>query len=130
MQGWTPEAIHTIVNEIVADRAYHRSVLGSILGRALLTVIDAVNWLIRTFRRVPGGRTTVIAVVAIVVLLVLGRIFYAEEWGDRDRTRRRKGIARSGRVDPWSEAEQLAAAGDRKSTRLNSSHGYISYAGF
>src|SRR2546429_3158333 len=33
-------------------------------------------------------------------------------------------------VDPGTGGNPLTAAGDRKSTRLNSSHGYISYAVF
>src|SRR2546422_4053108 len=32
--------------------------------------------------------------------------------------------------DPWSELRDRAERVDRKSTRLNSSHGYISYAVF
>src|SRR2546429_1069659 len=33
-------------------------------------------------------------------------------------------------LEPWFTAEEFPYSGDRKSTRLNSSHGYISYAVF
>src|SRR2546429_2211098 len=33
-------------------------------------------------------------------------------------------------LDSWSRHKRLVNGGDRKSTRLNSSHGYISYAVF
>src|SRR2546422_6360925 len=37
---------------------------------------------------------------------------------------------RRSRIEPKDALTRLKAAGDRKSTRLNSSHGYISYAVF
>src|SRR2546422_7319495 len=40
------------------------------------------------------------------------------------------GMARRGLVHPRAEARRGPARPDRKSTRLNSSHGYISYAVF
>src|SRR2546422_5625987 len=42
----------------------------------------------------------------------------------------RLGVARSSRLDGYLETTSRSAATDRKSTRLNSSHGYISYAVF
>src|SRR2546422_7510713 len=36
----------------------------------------------------------------------------------------------TGGLDPAADQQLLHAVGDRKSTRLNSSHGYISYAVF
>src|SRR2546429_6630059 len=49
----------------------------------------------------------------------------------RGKTRRRKGGRRRGvRVNRVRGGERELPRGDRKSTRLNSSHGYISYAVF
>jgi hypothetical protein len=53
----------------------------------------------------------VIAVVSIVILLILARLFLAAEW-DGALERRPKRSIQSTRIDPWTEAEALAAAGD------------------
>src|SRR3989449_4499880 len=56
---------------------------------------------------------------------------------DSDLTRLMSGLARAGLVvrgtdsnDRRRSTNRITTAGDRKSTRLNSSHGYISYAVF
>src|SRR2546422_6825231 len=51
---------------------------------------------------------------------------HAHRLGHPDRDGRRSGAARR----PVSPGRRRSAPGDRKSTRLNSSHGYISYAVF
>ena len=115
MQGvepWSAGAVHDTVGALLRDAAYHRSFWSSIAGRVLLELGRFVVWLIETVRGIPGGRVTVLSVVALVLLIVLGRLYLATEWGE-DVLFRRKGIAsRATRIDPWSEAERLAAAGD------------------
>src|SRR2546422_6251113 len=50
--------------------------------------------------------------------------------GELERRRRRE-RGRLGAIDPLGrQAKDRPSSQDRKSTRLNSSHGYISYAGF
>src|SRR5687768_18270155 len=74
-------------------------------------------------------------------LPILARRGRPGAWGDlRHPAPRRAGSARirhRSRIQPDRESHEPAAAGDdplvgadRKSTRLNSSHGYISYAVF
>jgi hypothetical protein len=96
---------------LVRDRAYQRSILGSLLGRALIAVIDAVNRLLKAAQQIPGGRTTVIIVVLIIAGLIAARIFITAEWG-KDVVQRRGKVGRSIRSDMWAEAERLAAGGD------------------
>lgn len=111
-QHWTADAIHDIVAEIVRDRGYRRSVLGSVFGRVAMAIYEALNWLEKTVQRIPGGRTTVITVITVIALLIVARILLASEWRNEGLARRRAGTGKAGRFDPWSEAERLAASGD------------------
>src|SRR5262249_33066334 len=61
--------------------------------------------------RMPGGRTIVIVMLAIAIILVVARIVYATRWRD-DALKRRGRPIRGGRADPWADAERLARAGD------------------
>ena len=111
-QTWTSGAIHDTVAALVRDRAYRRSIFGSLLGRALTAVVDAVSRLIDWFKHIPGGRTTVVAVVGIVVALVVARVLLKGPRSGDELARRRRGPGRSPRSDLWTEAERLAADGD------------------
>jgi len=71
-----------------------------------------VMWIIEAVRGIPGGKATILTVIAVVLLLVLGRLLLASEWGEETLMRRRPGGARVTRIDPWTAAENLAAAGD------------------
>lgn len=110
-EGWSNRAIHDTVAALVRDRAYQRSILGSLLARALLAVIEGVNRLFDAVRRVPGGRTTLIVVALIIAGLIAARILVTSGWRD-DVIQRRSAGTRLVRVDVWAEAERLAAAGD------------------
>jgi hypothetical protein len=111
-QGFSPDTVHKVVAEILKDRGYRRSVLGSVLGRIAIAIYNALNWLEQAAEKIPGGRTTVIAVITIVALLIVGRIVLASEWRNEGLIRRGHGTGKAGRFDPWSEAERLAASGD------------------
>jgi hypothetical protein len=111
-QAWTNRTIHDTVGAIVRDRAYQRSILGSLLGRALMAVVNGIAKLLDLVKRIPGGRLTVIGVVLAIVALIVARIVLSADWRNDDLIRRRQTGARTLRTDPWSEAERLAAAGD------------------
>jgi hypothetical protein len=96
---------------LLRDRAYQRSILGSLLGRAFMAVIDFVSRLLRAAQQIPGGRTTVVIVVLVIVGLIAARIVVTAEWRG-DVIQRRGNGGRSIRSDRWSDAERLAAAGD------------------
>jgi hypothetical protein len=111
-QGWSSEAIHRTVAEVIRARGYRRSLVGSLLGRLLFAVLNALDWLRRGVQRIPGGRVTVITIIAAIVLLIVGRIMLTAEWRDEGLIRRRDHSRRPLRSDPWSEAERLAANGE------------------
>jgi hypothetical protein len=115
MQGvepWGAGAIHDTVGALLRDAAYTRSFWSSIGGRILLEIGRFIAWLVEAVRGIPGGRVTVLTVIAVVLLVVLGRLFLAAGWSDEILYRRKGGPARATRIDPWSDAERLAAAGD------------------
>jgi hypothetical protein len=111
-QTWSPDTIHQVVVEILRDRGYRRSIVGSVLGLIALVIFNAIDWLRNAAAKIPGGRTTVIVVLTILALLIAGRIVLASEWRNEGMARRRPGSGKAGRFDPWSEAERLAASGD------------------
>jgi hypothetical protein len=108
---WAPTAIHDTVAVLLRSPQYRRSFWGSIFGRGLTELFRFFGWLFDSAQRIPGGRATVITVVSLVVLLILARLFLAAEW-DNAMPRARGRSLRPVRIDPWSEAEALAAAGD------------------
>jgi hypothetical protein len=112
MQQWGAGDVHETVATLVRDRAYQRSILGSLLGRALLAIVEGVSRLIKAFQQIPGGRTTVIVVVVVIVALIAGRVLLTAQLEGDEFTRRRRRVARAVRADAWSEAERLAAMGD------------------
>jgi hypothetical protein len=115
MQGveqWGAGAIHDTVGVLLRDPAYHRSFWSSVAGRVLLELGRFVMWVIDAMRGIPGGRATILTIVAVVLLLIIGRLFLAAQWSDDVLFRRKAGGARAFRIDPWTDAERLAAAGD------------------
>src|SRR2546429_5082991 len=62
--------------------------------------------------------------------LFRSRAIPADAPGHRNLGATRRNHHERGRLRPWSRVEHRHFARDRKSTRLNSSHGYISYAVF
>ena len=109
---WPAGAIHDTVTVLLEDAAYKRSIWSSIAGRLLAELGRFVMWVIEAVRGIPGGKATILTIIAVVLLLVLGRLFLASEWGEETLMRRRPGGTRATRMDPWTEAESLAAAGD------------------
>lgn len=112
LQEWSGQAVHDSVATIVRDRAYQRSILGSLFGRAVMAIVEGVGRLMDAFRRIPGGRVTVIVVVGIIVALIGARVFLIAQARSDEFTRRRGKVRGAMRADLWTEAERLAAAGD------------------
>lgn len=111
-ERWSVGAVHDTVGALLEDVAYRRSFWSSVAGRLLLEIGRFVVWLFDAVRGIPGGKATVLTIIAVVILVVLGRLFLAAEWSD-DVLFRRTGASRlSTRADPWAESERLAAAGD------------------
>jgi hypothetical protein len=112
MEPWPTGAVHDTVGAILRDAGYHRSFWSSVAGRALMEVMRFLAWVFDAVRSIPGGKFAVLTVVAVILLIILGRLFVAARVGDELLTRRKAGGARQIRGDPWMEAERLAALGD------------------
>lgn len=109
---WGAGSVHDTVATLVRDRAYQRSILGSLIGRAFLAIVDAIAKVIKAFQQIPGGRTTVIVVVLVIVALIAGRVFLTARLEGDDFTRRRRRGVQAVRADAWADAERLAGQGD------------------
>lgn len=112
IEPWRTGAVHDTVATLLQDAAYRRSFWSSLGGRLLSEIGRFLTWLFEALRSIPGGSVTVLTVIVVVLALIAGRLFLAAEWGDELLLRRRAGGARTSRIDPWTEAESLAAAGD------------------
>lgn len=112
MQAWGTADVHDTVATLVRDRAYRRSILGSLLGRALMAAFDAVSRIIKAFQQIPGGRTTVIVGLVVILALIAARLLLTTEVGTDALLRRRRHGTLPARADAWAEAERLAAEGD------------------
>lgn len=112
VEPWSAGAIHDTVGALLRDAGYHRSFWSSLAGRALVELGRFVIWLLATVRNVPGGRATVLTVIAVIIVLIVGRLFIANDWGDDVLFRRKASALGATRIDSWVEAERLAAAGD------------------
>jgi hypothetical protein len=112
IEPWTNGAVHDTVAALLRDRAYHRSFWSTVLGKLVALAGRFIVWLVNAVRGIPGGRNTVIGIVAVIVLLVLARVLMTTQWDDSTAMRRRGARGRATRIDPWSEAQALAARGD------------------
>jgi Domain of unknown function (DUF4129) len=112
VQQWGAGGVHDTVAALVRDRAYRRSIVGSLIIRALMAVVDGINHLIKAFEQIPGGRTTVIVVVVVLVALIAGRVVLTAQLEGGELTRRRRRGPQPVRPDAWAEAERLATTGD------------------
>lgn len=112
IEQWNASAVHDSVAALLKDAAYRRSFWSSIVGRLLTELGRLLQWLYDAVRGIPGGKTTALTIIALVLLLILGRLYLAAKWNDDALFRRKPGSLRALRSDPWAEAESLAAAGD------------------
>jgi hypothetical protein len=112
VEPWSAGAVHDTVGVLLRDAGYHRSFWSSLAGRALLEFGRFVIWVLGAVQSVPGGRATVLTIIALIVLLIVGRLLLANNWGEDVLFRRKPSAHGLARVDPWTESERLAAAGD------------------
>jgi hypothetical protein len=112
VQVWESGAVHDTVAALLRDSAYRRSIWSSLVGRLLSEIGRAWQWLVDALRAIPGGKATVLTVLAVIALLILGRLLLGSAWSEESLFRRTTAGRRVTRIDPWMEAESLAAAGD------------------
>ena len=112
VEPWGAGAVHDTVGALLRDAGYHRSFWSSVAGRLLLEVARFMNWLFGAVAQIPGGKATVLTIIAVILLLILARLFLAGQIGDELLFHRKRAGLGAVRVDPWMESERLAAAGD------------------
>jgi len=113
VRAWPPRAIHDSVDAVMRTAPYRRSLTVSAYDRIIEWIARAVGWLISQLGGLPSGRTIVEWAVALLVVLLLGRLVLAAVARDPER----QVAAPRGRLpneDPWRAAERLAAAGDHE----------------
>jgi uncharacterized protein DUF4129 len=109
---WTRAAVHDTVAAIVRQSSYRRDVQRTLFDRLLRWIFDLFDRLFSDVRGLPHGRQLAVLAVAVLLLLIAGRVLYArrlrahgfEEGIEEPAEGRALG-------DPWRDAERLANAG-------------------
>jgi len=109
---WTRAAIHDTVASIVRQAAYRRDVQRTMLDRILQWLFDLLDRLFANVRGLPFGRQIAVIAAAVLVILVVARIVYAQRLRATDAEELAEAQV-EGRIlrDPWRDAERLASAG-------------------
>src|SRR3982751_6624238 len=87
---WSAGAVHDTVGALLRDAGYHRSFWSSVAGRVLLELGRLLIRALNPLTGIPGGKTTVLTIIAIVLLLILGRLFLTAEWSEELLFRRKR----------------------------------------
>jgi hypothetical protein len=112
VEQWSAAAVHDTVGALLRGAGYNRSFWSSVAGRLLLEAGRLLLRFLEAMSRIPGGRVAVLSIIAVILLLIVARLFLAADLSDELLFRRRRPGSISSRVDPGIEAERLAAAGD------------------
>ena len=109
---WSRAAIHDTVAAIVKQPAYRRDIGTTLLDRIMRWIADSYERLAQSLGGVPHGRIIATIAAVVVMLLIMGRVFYASRLrtvgGATPSVRRGR---RSVFTDSWREAEELAKRG-------------------
>ena len=109
---WPRAAIHDSVAAIARQSEYARSVRTSLLERFFNWLGSLLDALARALGGMPNARRVTVVVVILLALLVVARIAYAARLrAEAADAVRRQTARRPGAVDPWREAQRLAAEG-------------------
>lgn len=109
---WSNKAIHDTVAAIASQAKYRRSPTSTLWSEVIQWVMDRINEFYRFFAGSGVGRTVVYILAAILVLVMVARIFIA--YRDERMLKSRTLVRRDGRsvIDYLKEAERFAAAGN------------------
>src|SRR5689334_5980087 len=109
---WSSKQIHDTVAAIVREPAFAGQGRESLLGRFFRWVFAHIRDWIRQYQGSANARYIVIAALVVLILIIIARIFTIRDAEAQSRRRSFTGRSSSGDADLWSEAQQLAAAGD------------------
>ena len=110
MDGVAPGMVRDTVHAVVDDLAYRRSISTSVLGRIWRWTMELLDRIIGAAADAPHGRTLVIAGLAVIVLLVIGRLVFASRLGVDELGMSRRHPERL-RAPTLADADRLAADG-------------------
>ena len=109
---WPRAAIHDTVAAIVRQTPYRRDFTRSLLDRLLEWLSEGFARLVHAVGGVPHSRFIATIAFAIVIMLIVARVFYSARLRSSDEA---VGLPGGGRAtstgDPWREAELLASGG-------------------
>jgi hypothetical protein len=101
-------AVHDTVAAIARGIDYRRSLRQSVLDRLFLWLAEAIAHLVRFIRQSPVSRPLGYAVLGLIVLGVVARLFIAAQARDEAGGPRRTRTRATGSEDPFVVAERLA----------------------
>ena len=109
---WTAKQIHDTVAAIARQAAYTTPIRQSILGRIVETVLRWVRDLLEQLGALPGARYLLIAAVALIVIVIAGRIVIGQQMEARRLAGAGLRAVDGERRDYWALAAELDAAGN------------------
>jgi hypothetical protein len=109
---WTARQIHDTVAAIARQPAYAVPVRQSILGRILESFFRWLGDLLDRIHEWPGMRYVVIAAVALLIIVIAGRIVIAQQMEARRLAGAGLRAIGGERRDYWALAAELDAAGN------------------
>ena len=110
MDGVAPGMVRDTVHAVVDDLAYRRSISTSVLGRIWRWTMELLDRIIGAAADAPHGRTLVIAGLAVIALLVIGRLVFASRLGVDELGMSRRHPERL-RAPTLADADRLATDG-------------------
>ena len=108
---WTAAEIHDTVAAIARQREFAPA-RRSLLGRLIEYVFERIAELIKLIRGSPNARLLVIVALVAIAVIIVARIVVARRVEAERRSSRTVGRLGAARSEAWSNARQLAAAGD------------------
>ncbi|MDB4887908.1 MAG: hypothetical protein JWN79_3346, partial [Gemmatimonadetes bacterium] len=73
-RAWPAGMVHDTVAAVLRTAPFRRSAQSTMLERILAWLVQGLEWLARYLEGVPGGRTAVIWVAALVAVLIAARL--------------------------------------------------------
>jgi hypothetical protein len=114
VRAWPPGAVHDTVAAVMRTAPFRRSLRSTLLDRLFAWIAQFLKWVSDSLGGLPGGRTLVIWLTGLLVVLIVARLLVAARARDDGRAGRwAPGAERAGE-DPWRAAERLALAGDHE----------------
>ena len=109
---WTAAQIHDTIAAIVRKPEYATPVRQSILGRVLGSLLRFIRDLLERIQEWPGARYLLIVAIALLILVIVGRIVIAQQMDARRRAGAGLRTIDGARRDYWALAAELDAAGN------------------